>query len=286
MTRNDIHRPSAIQPDEYDFIGILYDPKAEYEVGGLTLLAEEQEAIRYFMQSKGARYASHCHGGTCFCCGASAVYLAVFYHEKTNECIKVGETCAEKLRIGEPERFATARRSVKAALDAIAGKRKAQALLASLGLSEAWTLYVSTKPATFMEELTIKDMVRGLVRHGLLTEKQEAYLRRLLYVMANRDRIAAEREAEKQAALPCPKGRIVVEGTVLTVKEVEGAYGTTLKMLVKNKDGWTVWGSVPSGLQAERGMTVTFKATVEPSKDDPKHGFFSRPKVAEVEAVS
>lgn len=286
MNRDDIHRPSVIQPEEYDFIGIAYDPKAEHEVGGLMLLAEEQQTIRHFMKLKGARYASHSHGGSCYCCGAQALYLAVFYHEKTNECIKVGETCAEKLRMGEPERFATARRSVKAALDAIAGKRKAQALLNNLGLGEAWKLYESTEAAKTKEELTVRDMVRGLIRHGRLTEKQEAFLKRLLYTIANKDRIMAEREAEKLAALPCPTGRIVIIGTVLTVKTVESVWGDTLKMLVKTKEGYTVWGSVPSGLTVNRGEPVTFKATVEPSKDDPKHGFFSRPKALALEAVN
>jgi len=276
--RTDIHRPSAIQPQEYNFLGIHFDPGAEDVVGGDQLMCEENRRIREFMEEKGARWAQHEHGGTCFCCGAHAVYLAVFHHAPSNECIMVGERCADKLEMGEPERFAAARRSVRDAREAIAGKRRAETFLSELGLSQAWELFNDKHKAPFYEEMTIRDMVRNLVRYGRMSDKQAEFMRSLLHRINNRDAIEEERKREKELARPCPTGRLQVTGTVLTTKMSDGVYGSVLKMLVKTEGGYTLWGTVPSGLgEIEKGSIVTFRATIEPSEKDPKHGFFSRP---------
>jgi hypothetical protein len=276
--RTDIHRPSAIQPENYDFVGIWYDPEATEVVMGSELLFEEQETIREHMKSSGGRWSSHEHGGTCDCCGAHAVYLATFHHALTNTYINVGEECANKLHMGEGERFAKARKAAKGAREAIAGKRKAEATLSSLGLSQAWALFNDKERASFYEETTVCDMVRNLIRYGDMSEKQIAFMRSLLHKITNREEIAAQREREKEAALPCPTGRLQVTGTVLTTKWSDGTYGSVLKMLVKTTEGYTLWGTVPSAFEVpERGTVVTFKATIEPAKNDPKHGFFSRP---------
>lgn len=277
INRTDIHRPSVIKPEEYEFIGIVYDPREQTEVGGAAMLAEERENIRHFMKSHGAKWAGHEHGGTCQCCGANALYLAAFYHEPSKEVIRVGEDCAQKLGFGCENAFNTARRQVANAKEYAAGKMKAQAVLSEMGLSQAWDIWKMTNRPDFYEENTVNDMVRNLIRYGSLSEKQEAFMRKLLHTINHREEIEAQRAAEKAAAQDCPTGRLVVTGTVLTTKMVEGSYGSTLKMLVKAQEGYTLWGTVPSALTVERGDAVTFKATIEPAKNDPKHGFFSRP---------
>jgi len=275
--RTDIHRPSVIEPADYYFVGIWYDPKEATEVGGPFMLRYEREAIKAHMENTKGQWSTHSHGGTCHVCGAHAVYLAVFYHVPSNTYIRVGEDCAFKMDMGEPERFASARRSVKNAREAIAGKRKAELILSDLGLTEAWTLFNMKVVPDLYEENTIVDMVRNLVRYGNLSEKQQSFMRKLLHTIANREAIAAQRKEEKAAAAPCPTGRITVTGTVMSTKRVDGAYGSVLKMFVKTTEGYTLWGTVPSGLEVEKGSVVTFKATIEPARDDPKHGFFSRP---------
>lgn len=277
ITRTDIHRPSVIKPEEYEFIGIVYDPREQTEVGGAAMLAEERENIRHFMKTHGAKWAGHEHGGTCQCCGASALYLAAFYHEPSKEVIRVGEDCTQKLGFGCENSFNAARRKVANAKEYASGKARAQAILSEMGLSQAWDIWKMTNRPDFYEENTVNDMVRNLVRYGNLSEKQEAFMRKLLHTINHREEIAAQRAAEKAAAADCPTGRIVITGVVLTTKMIEGGYGHTLKMLIKTKEGYTLWGTVPSSLTVERGDSVAIKATVAPSKNDPKHGFFSRP---------
>jgi hypothetical protein len=276
--RTDIHRPSVIQPQDYQFVGVWYDPNEEFEIGSAYMLRMERENIMAHIEKTKGHWARHQHGGTCHVCGAHAQYLAVFWHENSNEYIRVGEDCTEKMDIGEPERFATARRAAKNAREAAAGKQKARLILQDLGLEAAWKYYETTEYLPEYEESTCQDMVVKLVRYGSLSDKQEEFLRSLLHRIENREAIKAQREAEKAQAQDCPTGRLQVRGTVLSLKEVEGAYGITLKMFVKTSEGYTLWGSVPKGLsEVKKGDEVVFTATIEPAKDDKKHGFFSRP---------
>jgi hypothetical protein len=276
--RTDIHRPSVIQPQDYDFVGVWYDPNEEFEIGSAYMLRMERENIMAHMKKTQGRWARHEHGGTCHVCGANAQYLAVFYHGATNEYIRVGEDCTEKMDMGEPERFATARRAAKNARDAIAGKKKALLILKDLGLEASWKYYETTEYLPEYEESTCQDMVANLVRYGSFSDKQEEFLRSLLHRIENREAIKAQRAAEKASAQDCPTGRVKIKGTVLSLKEVEGNYGKTLKMFVKTTEGYTLWGTVPGSLHSiEKGEEVIFTATVEPARDDKKHGFFSRP---------
>lgn len=96
----------------------------------------------------------------------------------------------------------------------------------------------------------------------------------------------AAQEAERDAADPCPTGRVVITGEVLSTKLQESYYGSTWKMLVKDDRGFKVWGSIPSSLDASRGCRVTFTAAIEPSNDDDKFGFYKRPTKAEILEVA
>jgi hypothetical protein len=279
--RTDIHKPSAINPSEYQFVGIWYDPHAHAEVGGMALLAEEQQYIRDFMREHGARYANHEHGGTCQCCGAHALYLAAFYHEHHNEMILVGQECARKIDSGCDNAFNTARRKVADAREYATGKARAKLQLEEKGLANAWGVW-EIKGFVDSDKGIVIDMVQRLITYGSLSDKQWDFLKRLMYRIENRSLVEAERAAEKAAAKDCPTGRLDIVGVVLSTRVVEGHYGDTLKMFVKTPEGYTLWGTVPAGLVAEKGQEVRFRATVEPSKDDPKHGYFSRPSAQKV----
>jgi hypothetical protein len=274
--RTDIHRPAEIVPSEYEFIGIWYDPAEISEVGGGFALRQERENIKRFMDEHGARWATHEHGGTCQCCGAHALYLAAFYHEHHNEMIRVGQECAYKLHMGCESAFNAARRKVSDARGYATGKARARLQLEEKGLLAAWTLWEAKSSVDSDTEIVI-DMIGKLISYGDLSDKQWEFLKRLLYRIENREALEAQRAAEKATAQDCPTGRVDIVGTVLSTKVVEGYYGDTLKMFVKTSEGYTLWGTVPKGLTAERGQEVRFKATIERSKDDPKHGYFSRP---------
>lgn len=273
--RTDIHKPSAITPEDYNFVAIHFDPLAAEEVGGHWLLAENQRIIRQHRKRTGGKFATHEHGGTCMVCGAHASFLACFHHEKTNEYILVGETCTSNLHIGAIDSFRRCRKAVKSARELKAGKAKAIMLLAEKGIERAFEKFESDKLSQ------VGQIVSTVVKLGRLSDKQAEFIKALLHREDNAKALAETRAKEKALAKDCPEGRIEIKGEVLSKKLVSSQFGDVLKMLVKASDGWTVWGTVPSGLDIERGSQVHIRATVKRAENDPKHGFFSRPKALE-----
>ena len=135
-----------------------------------------------------------------------------------------------------------------------------------------------------------------MMEWGHLTEKQEAAVRKIMADRKERaEKRTAEREAERAAAADCPEGRITLTGVVISTDLRENAFGTTWKMLFKSDDGFKLWGTIPTALfgwddeegrnqfhaDDMPGKRVTFTATVTPSADDEKFGFFKRPTKAE-----
>lgn len=286
MTRTDAHRPSAINPAEYEFVAQELIPIGRYTgdiLSDCAFLQSERARIRRHMERTGGTYSKHAHGGNCMVCGSvNAIYTALFYHAKTNSYVRMGSDCAEKCEMGDAASFAYFRTQADNAYAAYAGKRKAQAILAENNLSAAWDLYINAGlPGTGLtykyEEHTICDMVRKLVSYGSLSEKQFAFMGRLFAQIESRDAIAAKREAETAAAkeIPTFDGRVEIEGKVLSYKyESETAF-PGYRMLVQHADGWKVYGTAPDGVA--KGQIVRFNAAVTVSRDDKKFGYFKRP---------
>ena len=284
-TRTDIHRPSAINPHEYEFVAFDYIGPGD---AGLSLMGERR-AFQQHLTRTGGKYSAHDHGGTCAVCGACAFYIAKFYHRATNTYICTGEDCAAKLDMGDAVAFRSFRDRTKAGLEAAAGKGKAQRFLAEQGLDAAWSVYTSTEPGRY-EEGVIVDIVSKLVRYGSISQNQIGFVRTLLGKIEQRAVIDAQRAAEYEAAAPLPafEGRVTLRGKVLTVKEPdENSRFPAYKLLIQHADGWKVWGTCPASLaDAKRGDIVEMVATVSKSDRDEKFGFYSRPSKARIVEVA
>lgn len=249
------------------------------------------------MDRTGGTYSHHQHGGNCHICGAAALYTALFYHKPTNSYIRTGLECANKLDSAvDGEKF---RSQVIDAREQVAGKRKAQAVLSDAGHAKAWEIYTTTpagepyfagslgnsgfgEPSkTPYEERTIIDIVSKLVKYGSISPAQMTFIGRLLDKIANRAAIEAQRTVEHDASAPLPvtDKRMLIRGKVLSIKEPQNDWDIQItRILVQHADGWKVFGTRPTSLaDVKRGDVVEFRATVKPSKDDPKFGFFSRP---------
>lgn len=138
------------------------------------------------------------------------------------------------------------------------------------------------------DERTIGSIISTVIRTGRLSDSQVRYLGTLrdrsLGKPAELAREAYARHLSQQAnAEPCPEGRRVIAGTVISVAERDTPYGLAWKMLVDSGEGWRCWGTVPASLDpsAIRGKRVRFTATLKPSSEL-DFGFFSRPTKAEV----
>ena len=275
--RTDVHRPSEIVPSDYEYVAQEY-LKVE-DLGTALFLEAERARIKRHMEKTGGTYSHHEHGGNCMVCGSvNAIYTVLFYHAKTNSYVRMGSDCAMKCEMsvdfGSLNKF---RAAIEDARLAVAGKKKAAAILADRGLSKAWDLYtVDAVAAGYKyEEATINDIVGKLVKYGSVSDKSLDFVKTLLERIETRAAKAAAEAAELAAALDCPEGRMTITGTVLGLKTEEGPYGVTTRMLVKTDDGYKVWGSRTANF--EKGDRVSFVATVMPSDRDKKFGFFKRP---------
>jgi hypothetical protein len=282
--RTDTHRPSAIDPTEYEFVALEYTGP---NFGDIEAAIASKQHFFEHMKRTGGRFAGHEHGGTCMVCGAHALYTARFYHTRTNSYITTGLDCAEKLDMGDAITFRNFRKQIEAGREAAAGRAKAQRILADEGLEWAWTVY--TAPADQLpidrnggiqyEERTIINIVGKLVRYGSISEGQVKFLGALLTRIGER----AARDATR-VDVPDTTERVTIEGTVLTLKTVETDFGSAVKMLIEHESGFKLYGTVPSDLLCEglKGSVVSFVARIQRSKDDPKFGFFSRPTKGKV----
>lgn len=283
MNRTDIHRPSVIKVDEYEYVGQEYI-KIECP-GDCAALMAMRKYIQEHMTRTGGHYSTHAHGGNCHICGnVNALYTILFRHTPTNVYVRAGVECADKLGWGGDDSF---RRNVEDYRKNVAGKKKAQTTLADLSASLAWEIYTKSSETKTRDENKITDMVSNLVKYGsFVSEKQSGFLLQLVARQVTplhgpskptQDERAAQWAAEKEAAAPCPTGRVTVTGKVIKTRDEEGPYGHSVKMLVKAEAGYMVWATAPGAYTIERGDTVTFTATLSPSNDDPKFGFGSRP---------
>jgi hypothetical protein len=309
--RDDIHSPKNIIPDEYQYVAEDY-MKVEC-LGDALCLNAQRDILQAHRAQTGGKHAQVNTTGNCQVCGSvNALYTSIFYHQKSNTYVRMGHDCADKCACGgEFERNAF-RRAIQDAREAYAGKRKAQAALGDAGVPAAWDIYAAdydTLPRdpktvvnraekldefgyvvqeayhfagdTFYEERTIRDIVGRLVKYGSVNEAQMKLVKQLTERIPDRDLRNAEweakRKAEKEAAAPCPKGRIKIEGTVLKVEERETQWGFRTVMTVKATEGFVLWGSVPSNATVEKDCKIVFVATVEPSEQDAKFGYYKRP---------
>lgn len=283
MIRTDIHRPSEIIAADYSYVAVW--TMNIQDLGDAEFILREREIAKSHMARTGGQL-QHFGNGSCSVCGnVLAIYLVLFYHAKTNTYITVGVDCAAKLDMGfDADAMKLFKRNVSNAREAQAGKRKAIAILSDLNLIDAWEISENydTDTAKY-EELTIRDIVCKLVKYGSISEKQSAFVAKLLTKIQQRPIIEAQRQAEREAAGPVPVGRVRMEGEVLSVKTVErntyyyGDSGLDTKVLIKLANGSKVYGNRFANI--ERGDKIVFVATVEASKDDVKFGFFKRAKI-------
>lgn len=229
-------------------------------------------------------------GHKCEHCGARLRWAGIVRYNPTGQHFVVGETCAEE-RMTLENRVEFDARLVKMAAEhraEVLRRAEAKAAFYRDHAAEATYLFDEERPYDGFFD----DLKRKLETYGELSEKQLACITRNVEREAAKQARIAEHQAQMINAPALTVGRHVIEGTVLSTKVVESAYGDQLKMLVELADGNRVYGSVPAKLESvwtpgeaprliDRGDVVRFSAAVEVSNDDTHFGFYKRPTKAE-----
>lgn len=267
--RADVHRPSAIDPGDYEYVGV--DVLRKHKVNGGP-------------------------AGTCHHCGKAIVWAVKWLHKPSDTVVTFGWICTDILGMSndriEHEMVLLKRQAEN--------ERKQERAKMERQDREDEFKVSHPEVVKFLDGLDdgetfdfLRDMKVAYERWGSLTDRQVASVEKC---MAARQKFYAKKmeEAMNEPTIPLAEGRRLVEGEVLSHKWQPNNYGATHKMLVKQDDGNKVWGTVPREVanycyhNAEnenrdlKGLRVKFTAKVEQSSNDEHFGFFSRPNNASV----
>jgi hypothetical protein len=265
--RTDVHRPSVINPGDYEYIGV-------------------SEARK--LSAEGVKLAGP--GGVCHHCGKAIVWSCHYRYLPTGDRVTFGFICAGILDLTDnriDHEMALLKRRAE-------NERRAQAWSDQVQQrnDEWWANYPTE--AAFVQNFADDDngfinfLRSGIERFGSPLPSHIASLQRFI---AGRERMIQNKLAEAKALENAPaitEGRYQIEGTILSTKWKESDYGDTLKMVVQSDSGNKVWGTVPNNLINEvgeenlRGTRISFKATIKPSEGDDHFGYVSRPTNAKV----
>lgn len=282
--RTDPHSVSRFNPSDYTY---AFAYAAAHTIDGWVIPAFNVEPALHAVATGKRAKCPMADGSprgifSCDVCGAHFVHGEAWEHTPTGELVFLGHQCAAKYEMhAEDPAYAKAlaahRGRVTARLQKLARIASARRFLAERP---------ELKAALRCGHRITRDLVAKLLQWGNLTDGQANLALKLAREATEK---AAEKVAEPEwATIPADLGRATFKARVLHTKWVQGfGYNQeTLKMLVAAElaDGRVLklWGTCPDVLlgQLVKGRTITFAAKVEPSKDDPKFGFFSRPTKA------
>lgn len=291
--RTDIHRPSAPEFDPANYIlrGV-FDFKTESK--------RERKAhveLVAALKAQGFKFAEHRgQAHQCGHCGAHLRYAALLSY-LGSELIYVGEDCLDN-------RF----QGTKAEFDALrkAAAEQAKATRARDDFNAFLVAHPELIPATYLANVArpliedglyapninwaanvIEDVLAKLQRYGSLSDKQIAFVAKLLAEVEEKVAARVERDAAPVVEVEetrelAPSGRVQITGEVVHFKTETRTYGwnetTVTKILVVEDRGFKVWVTLPASVNgAAKHDRITFTATLEPSNDDKYFAFASRP---------
>lgn len=279
MTRTDIHKPSLLDPAEYDFVAAFYQGDSHWMQHSYRHDMEiYEEAIEYGEVFNG----NFLEKNTCDHCGAAFNHGVLFLHNPTDELVHIGHICAANT-VGLPDKAAKAKKDAEKYAAEQREREKLQ--LAGAEWREQNSSLVNDL-ANLPDDASyfLKDMQRSIEKWGKLTPNQERAAIKSLANFKEHKATLAKREAALADTPPLQAGRQALKGEILSTKWQDSDYGTSLKMLVQLEDGNRVYGTLPAAIHSNEGeyagLKIAFTATVKPSDKDPHFGYFSRPAQA------
>lgn len=263
--------PSQLDPADWSTVGVFYLGDSEeimrdYDYAW-TEICENFGDDSFSFEDLFEQVTFHDNGG-CASCGTHFLHGAIVTNG--TDTIAIGGTCLESF--GLSSKTALIRKRSAQRGETARQRIAAEEFIQAHGLAEVLKF----------DHYITQDIERKLYRYGSISPKQIDLLHKLPKDAAEQAERLAE-QAKLLAQTPqLAEGRYEISGEIKSVKFQESYYGDTLKMLVEFDGANRVWGTVPKSIwdEAEKGLSVTFTATVERSKDDDHFGFFKRPTKA------
>lgn len=289
-TRTDIHRPSAIVPLDYDYLGVFYQGGSEDMEFAYRGDHQELDQILgdNWWELIGVPDGNYKTKNTCDHCGANFAHGVIYRHRPTSELLVVGHICGHDTllpatdRAGQRKKLNERNAARHASLRRNREYREAHPeLIAAFALAHEERFEGCY--AAQWHVSTLLDIERRFTSSSPeLSDRQADFVLKLAEELPGKLEDQARRDAEKAAAEDVPEdGRQTVTGVVLKAEWRENEFGGSLKITVKDDRGFVVWGTAAAAIaDVEKGQRVTFKARLSKSDNDPKFGFFSRPTAA------
>lgn len=280
MARKDIHRPSAedFDPQAYSLVAVfdLTDPETmEARTGTVGELV-----------ANGTKFATHQVQNHCGHCGVGIKYAALLTHDETSEMIWVGETCLDGRFTTTKAQFKRLRAASKARRESEDRARTFAENLAEAVVFDARLAVLDDYEAADAISSFLADIRGRLFRFPLSPRQLTAAVEVIEKEADRRARIAEERATSVAA----PEGKQEISGIIRTVKVDDNpytAYGMTVKMVVRDDRGFSVWVTAPANIRDSvdrffdlKGRRVTFNATITRSDNDETFCFGKRPTKA------
>jgi hypothetical protein len=266
--RVDVHRPSAINPGDYEYTGV----------------SEARKALKEGQKIAGP-------GGTCHHCGKAIVWRVHFKHLPTSNIVTFGHICAGILEMTD-NRIDHEMNLLKR--QAENERREEQWAQQKIDRFEAFRRDHADL-ANFLDEWDTDDEPNGYIarikwgveKYGSPLDTMIPGLRRF---KEGRERFVAQRLEEAKTLENAPKlesGRQVIEGHILKAEYKDSGYGVQWKGTICMLDGNRVYGTIPAAIEREiegtpdmKDRKIRFSANVDAKEDH--FGFFSRPTKPEV----
>ena len=270
MTSTNPFRLTELDPADWTILGYFYQGTSADLADAYAADWRELDEALGALNLGWTDILTHDNGG-CAHCGARFLHGAVAYRAADRTALAIGHTCAN-------ERFGL---TVKADLVAKYGaaKQAAERRQRAERFAALCAEHEGLVEAFETDHYIVRDIRSAAFRFGNISPKQLALVLKIARETAERAAQDAERVPKAE---PCPTGRIVVTGVVISTRWYDNDFGGALKWVVQDERGFRVFGTVPSAVDASKGDRVTFTATLEQSKDDALFGFAKRPTKATV----
>lgn len=308
--RTDLAAPTVIDPAAFTFVaGVYFGSNADEDFHAMLgdwldekdpnndkagWYAKKPLVLEHFPPLNAA--GNFVRRGTCDHCGARFDWGSVYQHTSGGHIV-VGNVCAEKT-LSVPSRLELDMNRMKARIAAARKAAKNVALAREQAVLNGFDwLYEGEHGNNVLDDIAKKGLVWGGLTVGQMELVKRIHSGTKAEWEVARDARNAARAAEEAAAQPVPHTdkRLEVSGVILSTRVQDGYMvgSTVTKMLVRAKEGYKLWGTVPRELMEAvavtgehdlKGKTVTFCARVDRSDKDEKFGFFSRPTKARIVA--
>lgn len=300
--RTDVHAAGSQQfdPAQYTLVGLYYlGPSIE----GMREEARFQVAVDKLTEQG---YRRGGLGGGCGHCGANIMYVALMARADVHEWIVIGETCLTKrfslelpafrrlhARTAEARKEAKIVKAYRELCDqhpvivyasyidniSVAGLGDLRADLPATYDRDGAPMTFGTMSGKSWALTKVRQLHRSARRDGFLSDKQVAFLTKLMGELDEAHAALATREPEPEVPA-IQAGRYEITGEIVHTKWQDNDFGGgSLKMLVVATNGQKFWGTAPASLPGDddlKGRKVSLVGTVTRSEKDAGFGFYSR----------